>query len=102
MAVEEPEIDAGSAHNSPGDVYIENASLIPRSETALNIEPNGMTRPQAFNLYTSHLLSTWNIRTYEFAAVSGDWELENGGADSCQIIFTAAAYPDTLVAAAIR
>jgi iron-regulated transporter 1 len=65
MAVEEPEIDT-----SPGGVHIENDSLIPRSETALNIEPNGMTRPQAFNLYTSHLLSTWNIRTYEFAAVS--------------------------------
>ena len=30
----------------------------------------GMTRSQAFNLYTSHFLSTWNVRTYEFAAVS--------------------------------
>ena len=70
MAVEEPEIDTGSAHTSSGGVHIENASLIPRSETALNIEHNGMTRPQAFNLYTSHFLSTWNIRTYEFAAVS--------------------------------
>ena len=29
----------------------------------------GMTRKQALNLYTSHLLSTWNARTYEFAAV---------------------------------
>ena len=29
----------------------------------------GMTRRQALNLYTSHLLSTWNARTYEFAAV---------------------------------
>ena len=25
---------------------------------------------QAWNLYTSHTLSTWNARTYEFAAVS--------------------------------
>ncbi|KAJ5047373.1 uncharacterized protein L3040_003200 [Drepanopeziza brunnea f. sp. 'multigermtubi'] len=47
---------------------------------------SGMSRSQAYNLYTSHLLSTWNVRTYEFAAV----------------IFTAAAYPDTLLAAAIR
>jgi iron-regulated transporter 1 len=30
----------------------------------------GMTRSQAWNLYTSHFLSTWNARTYEFAAVS--------------------------------
>jgi iron-regulated transporter 1 len=29
-----------------------------------------MTKSQAINLYTSHLLSTWNVRTYEFAAVS--------------------------------
>jgi len=31
---------------------------------------NGMTRDQAWNLYTSHFLSTWNVRGYEFAAVS--------------------------------
>lgn len=30
----------------------------------------GMTKKQALDLYTSHLLSTWNARTYEFAAVS--------------------------------
>lgn len=70
MAVEEPEIEAGSAHDSPSGVDIENSSLIQMSETALDIEPNGMTRSQALSLYTSHLLSTWNIRTYEFAAVS--------------------------------
>jgi len=29
----------------------------------------GMTRYQAYNLYTSHILSTWNARQYEFAAV---------------------------------
>ncbi|KAI0429390.1 Ferroportin1-domain-containing protein [Xylaria sp. FL1042] len=46
----------------------------------------GLTRTQAFNLYLSHALSTWNARGYEFAA----------------ILFTAAAYPDTLVAAALR
>ncbi|KAI5919247.1 Ferroportin1-domain-containing protein [Camillea tinctor] len=46
----------------------------------------GLTRSQAFNLYLSHAFSTWNARGYEFAAV----------------LFTAAAYPNTLVAAALR
>ncbi|KAH7026507.1 uncharacterized protein B0I36DRAFT_366064 [Microdochium trichocladiopsis] len=30
---------------------------------------SGLTRPQAWNLYLSHALSTWNARGYEFAAV---------------------------------
>lgn len=30
----------------------------------------GLTTSQAWNLYTSHFLSTWNVRAYEFAAVS--------------------------------
>ncbi|KAI0549062.1 Ferroportin1-domain-containing protein [Xylaria curta] len=47
---------------------------------------SGLTRAQAFNLYLSHAFSTWNARGYEFAT----------------ILFTAAAYPDTLVAAALR
>ncbi|CZR60910.1 related to ferroportin 1 [Phialocephala subalpina] len=51
-----------------------------------NEEPVCITKSQAYNLYTSHFLSTWNIRTYEFAA----------------IIFTQAAYPNTLRPAAIR
>ncbi|KAI0009097.1 Ferroporti-1 [Xylariaceae sp. FL0662B] len=46
----------------------------------------GLTRSQAFNLYVSHAFSTWNARGYEFAAV----------------LFTAGAYPGTLVAAALR
>ncbi|OTB03082.1 hypothetical protein M426DRAFT_322111 [Hypoxylon sp. CI-4A] len=45
-----------------------------------------LTRSQALNLYVSHAFSTWNARGYEFAA----------------ILFTAAAYPNTLVAAALR
>ncbi|KAI9876617.1 MAG: hypothetical protein M1830_006054 [Pleopsidium flavum] len=45
-----------------------------------------MTKTQAWNLYTTHMLSTWNARTYEFAA----------------ILFTASAYPDTLLASSIR
>ncbi|KAI0829965.1 Ferroporti-1 [Hypoxylon sp. FL0890] len=50
------------------------------------VTQNGLTRSQALNLYVSHAFSTWNARGYEFAA----------------ILFTAAAYPDTLVAAALR
>jgi iron-regulated transporter 1 len=66
MAIEDAELEAGSA-----DEYsMADASTTQMSETALNIEPDFMTRSQAFSLYTSHLLSTWNIRTYEFAAVS--------------------------------
>ncbi|KAK7951494.1 uncharacterized protein PG986_007222 [Apiospora aurea] len=45
-----------------------------------------LTSAQATRLYVSHAFSTWNARGYEFAA----------------ILFTAAAYPDTLVAAALR
>jgi iron-regulated transporter 1 len=73
MAVEDAEVEAGSAD----DCSIEDASITQMSETVLDIEPNGMTRSQAFNLYTSHLLSTWNIRSYEFAAVSA-------GSGDCQ------------------
>ncbi|KAI2622920.1 Ferroporti-1 [Hypomontagnella submonticulosa] len=51
-----------------------------------DVAPKGLTRSQALNLYVSHAFSTWNARGYEFAA----------------ILFTAAAYPDTLVAAALR
>ncbi|KAH8158354.1 hypothetical protein CIB48_g9888 [Xylaria polymorpha] len=54
-------------------------------ETVVDARP-GLTRAQAFNLYISHAFSTWNARGYEFAV----------------ILFTAAAYPDTLVAAALR
>lgn len=35
-----------------------------------DVDIDGMTRSQAVNLYTTHFLSTWNVRTYEFAAVS--------------------------------
>ena len=78
MAVEGPGLEAESAHPWPDFVYRDVASITPRSETALGIEPNGMTKSQALNLYASHLLSTWNIRQYEFAAVSagsGDGQL---------------------------
>ncbi|KAI0387277.1 hypothetical protein F5Y04DRAFT_274136 [Hypomontagnella monticulosa] len=55
-------------------------------EDSGDIALGGLTRSQALNLYVSHAFSTWNARGYEFAA----------------ILFTAAAYPDTLVAAALR
>ncbi|KAI0899354.1 Ferroporti-1 [Annulohypoxylon nitens] len=51
-----------------------------------SVVPSDLTRSQALNLYVSHAFSTWNARGYEFAT----------------ILFTAAAYPDTLVAAALR
>ncbi|KAI9738943.1 MAG: hypothetical protein M1818_005257 [Claussenomyces sp. TS43310] len=59
------------------------AELIEREESA---SESSFSRAQARHLYVSHLLSTWNARTYEFAA----------------ILFTAATYPDTLAASAIR
>lgn len=45
-----------------------------------------LSRAQAWSLYTSHTLSTWNARTFEFAV----------------ILFTSAAFPDTLLASSIR
>ncbi|MCJ1357628.1 MAG: hypothetical protein MMC33_007624 [Icmadophila ericetorum] len=48
--------------------------------------PVPLTKVQAWNLYMSHTLSTWNARTYEFAA----------------ILFTASAFPDTLLASSVR
>lgn len=57
----------------------ESESLLPATGTEdasdfNDIEDSSMgyslSRSQAWNLYTSHMLSTWNARTYEFAAVS--------------------------------
>ena len=45
---------------------LEDAFLLPATEET---EMDLMTRSQAWNLYTSHFLSTWNMRMYEFAAV---------------------------------
>ncbi|KAI1456918.1 Ferroporti-1 [Annulohypoxylon moriforme] len=52
----------------------------------VGVASSNLSRSQALNLYVSHAFSTWNARGYEFAT----------------ILFTAAAYPDTLVAAALR
>jgi iron-regulated transporter 1 len=48
---------------------LQEVPMNPSPDEANQNEPNGLTRSQAFNLYTSHFLSTWNVRTYEFAAV---------------------------------
>ncbi|KAB8349469.1 hypothetical protein FH972_023496 [Carpinus fangiana] len=45
-----------------------------------------LTARQARSLFVSHALSTWNARTYEFAV----------------ILFTAAAFPDTLLMSSLR
>ncbi|KAF7895357.1 hypothetical protein EAF00_007171 [Botryotinia globosa] len=51
----------------------------------MEMETN-LNKTQAWALYLSHFFSTWNGRSYEFAA----------------IIFTANAWPDTLVVASVR
>lgn len=56
---------ADSTHTEPED---HNGSASPLLESLPDIKI--MTRSQAINLYTTHFLSTWNVRTYEFAAVS--------------------------------
>lgn len=50
----------------------ENEDLQATQMAPLNTDEDQVyiTKSQAYNLYTSHFLSTWNIRTYEFAAVS--------------------------------
>jgi len=64
--------------------------LEPRVEGPLleenSIDRAELSKAQAWNLYTSHALSTWNARTFEFAV----------------ILFTAASFPDTLLASSIR
>ena len=58
---------------------------------------NGMNRRQAYTLYFCHLLSAWNARCYEFAAVSilvlRDlvWTLTR-----LKVLFIHAAYPGRL------
>ncbi|KAI9730582.1 MAG: hypothetical protein M1834_005823 [Cirrosporium novae-zelandiae] len=68
---------------SEADVDVEDPLL---QDVHNEADTSSLSRGQAWNLYTSHFLSTWNARTYEFAA----------------ILFTASAYPDTLLASSIR
>lgn len=49
------------------------------------MNPDAVTTEVAYTLYLCHLLSTWNARMYEFAAV----------------VFTAAAFPKDLVASSV-
>ena len=51
---------------------LEDIHHVPLLESLPDSADTGMTRSQAFNLYTTHFLSTWNVRTYEFAAASTD------------------------------
>lgn len=69
-----PTNDPTASPNSPTSPRSSSSSDIPvcpTSEQAPLPETILMTRSQAWNLYTTHFLSTWNVRTYEFAAVSG-------------------------------
>ncbi|MCJ1399804.1 hypothetical protein MMC11_003007 [Xylographa trunciseda] len=66
-------------------------SLMPVSRAEESIMPRDeahgtIISSDAWSLYISHALSTWNARSYEFAA----------------ILFTASAFPDTLLASSIR
>lgn len=59
---------------SPTEQHVgEEVELLPSSSEPEPSVPaildTSITESQALNLYTSHLLSTWNARTYEFAAV---------------------------------
>lgn len=75
---EELVVEASLADNGNGVEDVEDVENALREGDALPLlfdgtvedEPVNMTRSQAYNLYTSHFLSTWNVRTYEFAAVS--------------------------------
>lgn len=79
-------LDDDAGFGSPSSAEDEDIEPGPTVALVPNADPVYITKSQAYNLYTSHFLSTWNIRTYEFAA----------------IIFTQAAYPNTLRPAAIR
>lgn len=52
--------------SSPTDLSSENVALL---TDEVVYEQELMSKTQAWNLYASHFLSTWNMRMYEFAAV---------------------------------
>ncbi|KAH8899787.1 hypothetical protein GQ53DRAFT_815842 [Thozetella sp. PMI_491] len=60
--------------------------LLREDERRDEVELPKLSGSQAMNLYISHAFSTWNARGYKFAT----------------ILFTAAAYPDTLAVSALR
>lgn len=51
------------------DVIMELESVEPVEIPDMENISTSLTRLGAWNLYISHALSTWNVRTYEFAAV---------------------------------
>ncbi|KAK6594440.1 iron transporter [Botrytis cinerea] len=77
--------DGDGDEENEEDALISNGAEQEMMNMEMEMEIN-LNKAQAWTLYLSHFLSTWNGRSYEFAA----------------IIFTANAWPDTLVAASIR
>lgn len=61
-----------------------------------------LDRTHLYRLYLSHFLSTWNTRTYEFAAVSAQFAIGSSLADACKILFFAKVFPNTLFPTSIR
>ena len=64
--------DLGPVTSIPESEDVNSIPLSPMLQAMPDEEHNSMSRSQAYNLYTSHFLSTWNVRTYEFAAVRND------------------------------
>lgn len=58
---------------------VEDGSLLSQLELNDDDQYGCMSRSQAWNLYVSHFLSTWNMRTYEFAAVCWDLRITDEG-----------------------
>jgi hypothetical protein len=87
MSLDDAEL--GTHNEPPEDMENTEVAALPWSEPSFDIGANCMTRPQAHNLYASHFLSTWNVRTYEFAAVSDRMllcrELDGGQADTSRL-----------------
>ncbi|KAM0152008.1 hypothetical protein ACHAPG_007900 [Botrytis cinerea] len=77
--------DGDGDEENEEDALISNGAEQDMMNMEMEMEIN-LNKAQAWTLYLSHFLSTWNGRSYEFAA----------------IVFTANAWPDTLVAASIR
>ena len=61
-----------------------------------------LDRMHLYRLYLSHFLSTWNTRTYEFAAVSAQSATSSALANVYEILFFAKVFPNTLLPTSIR
>jgi len=71
MSIERQDLVTSADYDLPNEEEeVENGFASPLLHERINEPHYGMSRTQAYNLYTSHFLSTWNVRTYEFAAVS--------------------------------